>query len=1186
MHKQPEVSPLTPKILFTNEDQFASERKDTEHPLQDNGVPMQLFSMDLNARKKPRDINCPKILSNSSTTTPLFRTREPASKSLAKQRQHIIKCFQFIALFLSYEISLVFNLSKKNALNQIIVVLGIILMTIFLTISLFAIIFSNQIQKNWLEINPSSLTNFGCCNNQKLKTEKQKLVILKKVLRHIQIYIIVYNLFISCTAGVCPEKSGRFFSLSMLKLLVGMNFGFFEVIGLCAGDALLMGYNDYAFSAIWIFVILMDLILQIEYLVRYIFRCRKLKDNRSESFEVNDNKIEPVKEDKSQKFDVQNNSRLIKGDEEQNEFCIKNLKYDQQILPDMNIRKKETDIHLPPLVSPIIEKENSEIQESLIVTNKLENNVSEANYQSIEIINYNDKNMQTSLIFDNKRSSTFKTDKNIQTSSLISESQSKPIKNIKKTDTKNSILNSIPSSKISNITISDRSVKQNSFENKRKINMHDMSENENDQHPKIPLSTLLPGAETISERGSSNTIYYRNENELEVPSDQNEYNSQRPHHIPNPSDFERNEGFQRAQTRFNFSSIKSQFKSARTNTIPKDNEDENISYLKESAILDRSVTQTANIFDDLLNKISEILILVDHKFDVVASNFANINKKSNCFLELLNFEILQKKETIRVCPTQKTNFDYAGIDSGKQPNIDVMFNMKNVEKLSTNLTTVYKLMDFLKFVNDSREPDNRLKLPNMEKAFHNLENAVNKGYVTMNSIKSDVKSFRSYNKKIINEAPKSEFFKEDILIEELIILLKAVISRFSSQGSVSVKDYNLFKRDSSLTFIYKSVIIEVSFSGILETPAVYFIMTDMKERIAIIDSEDKNCFKNSLLNSISHELRTPINFCQPTIEDLAEEFTKLTYSLYQDFDITNQAEEDIDMMYRSIISLSRNLKHMDFLIDGFMDFSSIEIHNFCLFPEMTDIQQVISEAIDLYQYQTEAKNVKTYITFDKELAVENGTKWKTDKKRFSIILLAIYHNSVKFTEDGVINIFITQEISNILKIVVSDDGIGIDPQELVSLRQTLKNYLSSYKTKQSSGIGLGLRVASALQRFLGDKSYNKLEITSTPDKGTSVTFYLKFLETQDTSAANEIVNDTNEMNVQKHVKSMIEYANEKENDIYILQNIANKTLSHKITMKEKRESCFGSPNSNALGWNMESPVDSIKNHSIKVFFYK
>ena len=84
MHKQPEVSPLTPKILFTNEDQFASERKDTEHPLQDNGVPMQLFSMDLNARKKPRDINCPKILSNSSTTTPLFRTREPASKSLAK----------------------------------------------------------------------------------------------------------------------------------------------------------------------------------------------------------------------------------------------------------------------------------------------------------------------------------------------------------------------------------------------------------------------------------------------------------------------------------------------------------------------------------------------------------------------------------------------------------------------------------------------------------------------------------------------------------------------------------------------------------------------------------------------------------------------------------------------------------------------------------------------------------------------------------------------------------------------------------------------------------------------------------------------------------------------------------------------------------------------------------------------
>ena len=103
----------------------------------------------------------------------------------------------------------------------------------------------------------------------------------------------------------------------------------------------------------------------------------------------------------------------------------------------------------------------------------------------------------------------------------------------------------------------------------------------------------------------------------------------------------------------------------------------------------------------------------------------------------------------------------------------------------------------------------------------------------------------------------------------------------------------------------------------------------------------------------------------------------------------------------------------------------------------------------------------------------------------------IYHNSIKFTQKGGITIFVALEEPDLLRISIVDTGIGIESKQLKRLKDTSSNRLSGYKTDNSSGIGLGLRIASSLQRYLGSRDFHSIDIESSQGHGTTVTFYLK-----------------------------------------------------------------------------------------------
>ena len=133
----------------------------------------------------------------------------------------------------------------------------------------------------------------------------------------------------------------------------------------------------------------------------------------------------------------------------------------------------------------------------------------------------------------------------------------------------------------------------------------------------------------------------------------------------------------------------------------------------------------------------------------------------------------------------------------------------------------------------------------------------------------------------------------------------------------------------------------------------------------------------------------------------------------------------------------------------------------------------------------------------KEIAASKGTKIennishddiiKTDKNIISIILHNLVSNAAKFTRNGSILIYTTQDTKN-YKISIEDSGNGINAVQLQRIKSILKKeqIQNVNLTSGENGNGLGYVIISELIELLK----GSISIESTLEKGTKVTVEL------------------------------------------------------------------------------------------------
>jgi cell cycle sensor histidine kinase DivJ len=264
--------------------------------------------------------------------------------------------------------------------------------------------------------------------------------------------------------------------------------------------------------------------------------------------------------------------------------------------------------------------------------------------------------------------------------------------------------------------------------------------------------------------------------------------------------------------------------------------------------------------------------------------------------------------------------------------------------------------------------------------------------------------------------------------------------------------------------------IEVGGHDRREVVAVLRDVTERKRQEQALEdargeAERANAAKSRFLATMSHELRTPLNAIIGFSEMLMNE-RALT------LDAGRRHE------YADLINDSGH--HLLGVINGILDMSKIETHNFEIMPELFAPAQVITRCCDLLTLRAHEAGVRLEKTPTGDLP-----EMVADKRALNQILLNLLSNAIRFSDrGGRVTISARAEAGSIV-FVVEDTGVGISDEDLARVGEPYFQARASYD-RRHGGTGLGLSIVKGLVRLHA----GEISIRSRIAEGTRVSVRL------------------------------------------------------------------------------------------------
>ncbi len=215
---------------------------------------------------------------------------------------------------------------------------------------------------------------------------------------------------------------------------------------------------------------------------------------------------------------------------------------------------------------------------------------------------------------------------------------------------------------------------------------------------------------------------------------------------------------------------------------------------------------------------------------------------------------------------------------------------------------------------------------------------------------------------------------------------------------------------------------------------------------------------------ISHELKTPIFSAQGFIHTLLD-----------------GAINDPNVRDRFLSKAAKSLDQLDSLIQDLIIISQLETGNIKIEPEAFDLKLLVQELFDLLEPKRKLRNTSFKIDTS-----GNSTTVFADLNRISQVLKNLIDNAVKYGKDnGSVTVKI-DELEDIIKISVKDDGNGIPEEHLDKIFRRFYRVEKS-RSREMGGTGLGL----AIVKHIIEAHNSNISVQSTINHGTEFQFELQ-----------------------------------------------------------------------------------------------
>ena len=225
------------------------------------------------------------------------------------------------------------------------------------------------------------------------------------------------------------------------------------------------------------------------------------------------------------------------------------------------------------------------------------------------------------------------------------------------------------------------------------------------------------------------------------------------------------------------------------------------------------------------------------------------------------------------------------------------------------------------------------------------------------------------------------------------------------------------------------------------------------------EAQRANEEKSEFLANMSHEIRTPLNAYLGLNEMILRESNDEKTLAYA---------RDMKSAGNALLSV----------VNDVLDISKIETGNLEIVNKPYHFADMVGDIDIIISSRANNKGLK----FILDIAEDLPEYLVGDATRLQQVIINVLNNSVKYTEQGVVILAVRGEVEGdnlILRMQITDTGIGIRPKDLENLFETFKR-VDLEKNEQVEGTGIGL---SIVKRIL-DMMHGEIKIHSNYGMGT------------------------------------------------------------------------------------------------------